>query len=157
MDFRNRLVCLPLAKPFQPSVMFVGKARAYMSKALFRCSTLWQAPGLTHKHQTRLAILAKDKHSSLLRKFVNYRQKSFITLGPGHWWACAIKNYGSNFSRIIISQSICHCQSLPPLYCVCRQRWSLQELNPSLDSALNVMVDPQSCTKIIDQSGSTRQ
>jgi hypothetical protein len=26
--------------------------------------------------------LAKDKHFSLLRRFVNYGQKSFITLGP---------------------------------------------------------------------------
>jgi hypothetical protein len=26
---------------------------------------------------------AKDKHSSLLRKYVNYGQKSFITLAPG--------------------------------------------------------------------------
>jgi hypothetical protein len=30
-----------------------------------------------------LEKLAKDKHSSLLRKFVNYGQKGFITLGPG--------------------------------------------------------------------------
>jgi len=27
--------------------------------------------------------LTNDKHSSLLRKSVNYGQKSFITLGPG--------------------------------------------------------------------------
>jgi hypothetical protein len=27
--------------------------------------------------------LARDKHSSLLWKFVNYGQKSFITLAPG--------------------------------------------------------------------------
>jgi len=26
---------------------------------------------------------AREKHSSLLRKLVNYAQKSFITLGPG--------------------------------------------------------------------------
>ncbi len=32
---------------------------------------------------TRLEKLARDKHSVLLRKFVNYRQKSFITLTPG--------------------------------------------------------------------------
>jgi hypothetical protein len=29
-----------------------------------------------------LERLAMDKHSSLLQKFVNYRQKSFVTLGP---------------------------------------------------------------------------
>jgi hypothetical protein len=33
-------------KPFQPSLMFAGKARAYPSEAPFRCSTL----SLTHKH-----------------------------------------------------------------------------------------------------------
>jgi hypothetical protein len=33
--------------------------------------------------QTLLLWLAGDKHSSLLRKSVNYGQKSFITLGPG--------------------------------------------------------------------------
>jgi hypothetical protein len=27
-------------------------------------------------------MLAREKHSSLLQKLVNYRQKSFITLGP---------------------------------------------------------------------------
>jgi hypothetical protein len=32
--------------------------------------------------------LFRDKHSSLLQKSANYRQKSFITLGPG---ACIIK------------------------------------------------------------------
>jgi hypothetical protein len=35
------------------------------------------------KHQTRLESLARDKHTSLLQKFVNYGQKRFITLGPG--------------------------------------------------------------------------
>jgi hypothetical protein len=33
--------------------------------------------------QIRQEQVAMDKHSSLLRKFVNYEQKSFITLGPG--------------------------------------------------------------------------
>jgi len=28
-------------KPFQPSLMFAGKAGAYPSEASFRCSTLW--------------------------------------------------------------------------------------------------------------------
>ena len=46
-------------------------------KELFRCSTQGQAPGLTHKHLTGLEKLARDKHSGLLRKFVNYQQKKF--------------------------------------------------------------------------------
>ncbi len=51
---------------FQPNLMFAVKAGAYLSKAPFRCSTLGQDPGLTHKHQTRLERLASDKHSSLI-------------------------------------------------------------------------------------------
>ncbi len=35
----------------------------------FKCSTFGQAPGLTHKHQTRMERPARDKHSSLLRTF----------------------------------------------------------------------------------------
>ncbi len=41
------------------------------------CSSLGYAPGLAHKHQTRLERLARDKHSSLLRSFTNYRLKKF--------------------------------------------------------------------------------
>ncbi len=44
-----------------------------------RCSTLGWAPGLTHKHNSRLERSARDKHSSLLRTFVNYGRNSFIT------------------------------------------------------------------------------
>jgi hypothetical protein len=40
-------------------------------------------PGLTHKHQTRLERLARDKRSRLLRKVVTYGRKSFVTLAPG--------------------------------------------------------------------------
>ncbi len=45
-DFRNKLECLL----FKSSLSFAGKARTYPSEAHFRCSTLGQAPGLTHKH-----------------------------------------------------------------------------------------------------------
>jgi hypothetical protein len=37
-------------KPFQPCLMFVGKARAYLSEASFMCSALGLAPSLTRKH-----------------------------------------------------------------------------------------------------------
>ncbi len=53
-----------------------------MNQAPFRCSTRGQAPGLPRKHQTRLAILARDIHSSLLRKPMNYEQKKFVNIGP---------------------------------------------------------------------------
>ncbi len=57
-----------------------------MNQAPFRCSTCRQAPGLPRKHQTRLVILARDIHSSLLRKPVNYEQKRFYNIGPWNKW-----------------------------------------------------------------------
>ncbi len=67
-------------KPFQPSLMFVGKAGAYPIEEPFRCCTLGQASGLAHKQETRLERLTRDKHSNLLRNFINHRQKGFIAL-----------------------------------------------------------------------------
>jgi hypothetical protein len=54
-----------------------------MNEAPVGCSTQEKAPGLAHKHYNWQEMFAKDKQSSLLRKSVNYGQKSFITLGPG--------------------------------------------------------------------------
>jgi hypothetical protein len=59
-------------KPSQLSLLFVGEAGAYPCEAPFRCLTLGYPPGLTHKHQTRLERLAREKHFSLLQKSVNY-------------------------------------------------------------------------------------
>jgi hypothetical protein len=66
-------------KPFQPSLMFAGVP----SEANFRCSTVGLAPGLTHNHETRLELLAKNKHFSLLQKSVNYGRKTFYNTGQG--------------------------------------------------------------------------
>ncbi len=63
--------------------MFVGKAGAYPIEEPFRCSTLGLAPGLADKQKTRLERLARDKHSRLIRKFVNHGQKILITLARG--------------------------------------------------------------------------
>jgi hypothetical protein len=52
-------------------LLFVGKAEAYPSKAPFRYPTLGQAPGLNHKHYTRLNRLDWDKYSGLLQKSIN--------------------------------------------------------------------------------------
>jgi hypothetical protein len=41
-----------------------------------RCLS-WVGSGLTHKHLARLERLARDKHSSLLRKPVNMAVKRF--------------------------------------------------------------------------------
>jgi hypothetical protein len=69
-------------KPFHPSVMIVGEARGLPeSGASARCFTE-VGSGLTNNHYTRLERLVRDKHSSLLRKFVNYGQKKFYNIGP---------------------------------------------------------------------------
>jgi hypothetical protein len=70
-------VFVPGKPNFQPGLMFTGKSRAYPNEAPLRL-----APGFTHKHCTRLERLARDKHSSLLRKFVNYNCKKFYNIGP---------------------------------------------------------------------------
>ncbi len=62
--------------------MFVDKAGAYLrGQHMKRCST-WVSSSLTHKHLNRLENLASDKHSSLLRKLVNYGKKTFYNIGP---------------------------------------------------------------------------
>ncbi len=61
----------------------IGDNKKRFITLTFRCSTLGQASGLTNKHQTRLERLARDKHSSLSRKFVNYGRKKFYRIGPG--------------------------------------------------------------------------
>ncbi len=63
-------------KLFQAS-MFAGKARAYPSETLER-----KVIGLTHKHYTLPERFSK--HPSLLQKFVNCGQKSFVTLVTGN-------------------------------------------------------------------------
>ncbi len=70
-------------KHCQPILVFVGKARSLLlSGACERCF-IHLGSSLTSKDETSLERFARDKHSSLLRKSVNYGQKSFITLGPG--------------------------------------------------------------------------
>ncbi len=63
--------------------MFVGEARSLPWREAPERSFTQVGSGLTRKHYTRLERLAKDKHSSLLQKSVNYGQKSIITLAPG--------------------------------------------------------------------------
>ncbi len=69
-------------KLFQPNLMFVGKARGLpKSGSPQRCFNL-VGPGLASKHWTRLERLAKDKHSSVLRRSVNYGHNKFYSTGP---------------------------------------------------------------------------
>jgi hypothetical protein len=60
--------------------MFAGKVGGYPSEAPFRCPPLGS---LTHKHQAWLKGLARDKHFGLIRKFVNFGQKVFMTSVSG--------------------------------------------------------------------------
>ncbi len=71
------MVFLP-SRPFQPSLMFVGKARSTW-KVIHFCR-IWP----NSKQYTRLVRAARVKHSSLLWIFINYVWKSFIILGPRH-------------------------------------------------------------------------
>jgi hypothetical protein len=64
-------------KPFQSSLKLASKARAYPSEAPVKCSTLGKAPGLTHKHYTRMERPERD--SRLLQTFINYICEIFIT------------------------------------------------------------------------------
>ncbi len=57
----------------------------------FNLTHAWnEAPttGLTHQHCTRLERLARDKHSSLSPKFIDYSRKSFIAIPPGQSGRC---------------------------------------------------------------------
>jgi hypothetical protein len=78
----NKLVFLP-GKQLQPSLMFVSKAKAYPSETPLRCSPLGQVPRLIHKHWPMLERPAMDKHSSLLRTFVNYERKKVFNFETG--------------------------------------------------------------------------
>ncbi len=67
---RNKLECLSL------SIL----VNSFASRS-FRFCTIVQAPCLTHKHQTKLLVPASDKHSSLLRTFVNDSRKKCYNIG----------------------------------------------------------------------------
>jgi hypothetical protein len=58
--------------PLMSSLKFAGYDGAYPG----------EAHSLSHKYSTRLESLARDKHSSLLRTFVNYGRKKFYIIGP---------------------------------------------------------------------------
>ncbi len=47
---KNKVQFLTLARPFQPSLMFLGKARAYPSEAPFSYFTQMLIHGFIHKH-----------------------------------------------------------------------------------------------------------
>jgi hypothetical protein len=70
-----------LHKPFQLNKRFVDKAGAYLRVDHFECNLLGLTPGLSYKYWTRLERPTSDKHSSVLRKFVNSGRKKFYSIG----------------------------------------------------------------------------
>ncbi len=63
---------------------FSGKSGACPSEKPFRGSTLGQAPGLVHKHQSRLEMLAKANTPAYYENSQLSAVKSFITLVTGN-------------------------------------------------------------------------
>ncbi len=82
--------------PFKLSLMFVSKARSPpLSGAPERCFTRLPS-GFTQKDQIWLERLARDKHSSLLRTFVNYDQKKFDNNWPQRLVYFILKSFIKN-------------------------------------------------------------
>ncbi len=54
----------------------------------------------TNTHETKLERLSRDKHSSLLRTFVNYGRKKFYNIGP---MASKTKK------KVFMTPTKCHC------------------------------------------------
>ncbi len=75
------------------------RSGVYPSEAPVFNSPIGWALGLTHKHWTSLERLARDKHSSLYRKSINYRKKSFIRLATGVNVIKLFCPYFANFSN----------------------------------------------------------
>jgi len=63
--------------------MFLGEARSLLKSREPERHFPWVISSLTYKHLNKRERLARDKHSSLLQKSVNYGQNRFITLTLG--------------------------------------------------------------------------
>jgi hypothetical protein len=72
---KNKLDCLFLAGFFS---LVASKVRVYQSEEPFRSSIIELAPGLSHKHYTRVLKPTKNKHSSLLRPLISYEENLSI-------------------------------------------------------------------------------
>jgi hypothetical protein len=71
-----------LCLPFQPNLLFMGKARSLPLNGAPERGFTWVGSCLARKHKSIIERLAKDKHSSLLRIFVTYGRKKFYNIGP---------------------------------------------------------------------------
>jgi hypothetical protein len=61
--------------------MYVGKERSQSQTGTAESCFTRVGSGLTHKHYTWL-FLARGKHFSLLKAFVNFDSKEFYNFGP---------------------------------------------------------------------------
>ncbi len=97
----------------------------------------WVGSSLIIKYWTRLESLTRDKHSSLLRKSVNYGRKKFHNIGPWPYLKLRLYNIDTHLHFLkgfqiytfiipglyyktfydckqfftVISYGVCHCQS----------------------------------------------
>ncbi len=84
---------------------------AYPIVEHLRGSSIGQVPAL-QTDQTRLEMFATDKHSSLLRTFVNYGRRKFCNIGPWDQWHKTF--YGRNLQTYVMSQSVCPIKLFQP-------------------------------------------
>jgi hypothetical protein len=74
MDFRKKLEGLSLASL---SSYVCKQGRGLPERSSFQAVHSRGVPGLTHKHWSMLEWVARYKHSSLLRKYVNCGRNKF--------------------------------------------------------------------------------
>jgi hypothetical protein len=72
------------SKPFQPSLLFVDKARSLPYIETHEGCFTWVGSCLTCKHFNILERLSRDEHSCLLQKFVTYDRKKFYNIGSSN-------------------------------------------------------------------------
>jgi len=70
-------------KPFQPSLMLVGKAMSLPQSGAAVRGFTWVGTVLTRKHKSRLESFPRTNSLSYHKNAYITASKSFITLGPG--------------------------------------------------------------------------
>jgi hypothetical protein len=101
MNFRRMLMYLSLTSPFQSSLMFSGKAGTYPRVEQPKGALLGKALALPTNSRLGLKGLSRDKHISLLRKFINYELKKFYNFGLTYHYSSSI-NTESNLIKTLI-------------------------------------------------------
>ncbi len=79
---RYKLDCLSLASLSSFVNCLWARPGAYPRVQNLKVSSIGVGSCFTNKYQTRLERLSRDKHSGLLRTFVNYVRKKFYNIGP---------------------------------------------------------------------------